>query len=108
MKIKDLNLEDYIYSLNIEYNENIYEATGQHSDDCPYSYTSNGFSYVVEFLGRTVFCSENDSEYDDSNNIIVAQTIMKNVTKVMTDIFTHSKSGMFSNPKWYEHPLGGE
>ena len=81
-----------MYDLNIDYADKVQEKTGKEIEYYPYQYRTDSASFQITFFDQVVFCSENDSHYDDDNKFILASILEKNTNKLLSEISIYAKS----------------
>ena len=92
MKNTTDDIINHIYDMNMQYAEKIKENTGKDIEYYPYQYVTDAASFQITFLDQVVFCSENDSRYNDNNEFILVQILNDNVNKILLEISAYAKS----------------
>ena len=96
MKNTVQDILDHVYDLNIDYARIILENTGKEIDYYPYQYRTDSASFQITFFDQVVFCSENDSHYDDDNKCIIDSIMNDNTNKLLLEIAAYTKSKLES------------
>lgn len=92
MKNTVQDILDHVYDLNLDYARIVFEYTGKEIDYYPYQYSTNSASFQITFLDQMVFCSENDSHYDDDDKCIIDSIMDTNTTKILSEIIAYAKA----------------
>jgi hypothetical protein len=86
MKTNEQLLMGYVCELNMDYCEKVKNSLGKDTEYSPFEFQTNGFAYSVTFFGNSIYCSENDKEFDDDNNSIAIQELEKNLSNLLLEL----------------------